>query len=133
MPSDRALAIKEVEFDAISKHFHFDMSFDPLRCALEDVRLVLLDYYVSFPEKETPLTDGQGGQRQRYFMTASFYRLKNRPPAGPDFQITTSLDSQKAGVNEAMRYMAKDIMEEIRALSEDCLLTPGRTIVVNLD
>lgn len=133
MPSERALAIKAVEFDALSKHFHFDMSFEPHRPAFEDVQLVLLDYYATPPEKATETTYEAGGRPARYFMIASFYRMNNRPPADPDFQVTTSLDSRKAGINEAMRYMAKNIIEEIHALSDDCLLTPGRRITVNLD
>lgn len=128
VPSERALALKEVDFEIISRQIHFDMSFEPHREAFKDVRVILLDYTI------LPHQILKGKERpQRYFMVASFYKIGKKPPCPPDFEITTSLRTDKAGTQEAMGYMARDIMEEIHTLSDDNLLTPGRKITVNLD
>lgn len=128
VPSERALALKDVEFDTISKQMHYDMAFEPHENAFRDVRIVVLDYTI-LPEEIS-----QDKLRpQRYFMVASFYKIGKSPPDTPDFEITTSLRTDKAAPQEAMRFMARDIMEEIHSLYDDCLLTPGRKIVIDLD
>lgn len=128
VPSERALALRSVDFEAVSQQMHFDMAFEPQMCTFIDVRVVLLDYTI-LPEEVTK----DNVRPQRYFMTASFYKLCRRPPDAPDFEVTTSLRTDKAMPHEAMLYMARDIVTEIRTLYDSCLLTPGRTIVVNLD
>lgn len=136
VPSERALALKEVDFDSLSKHFHFDISFEPRREALEDVRAIVLDYAI-LPEGAVatghPYSERGNDRPHRYFMVASFYKLNNRPPCPADFQVTASLRIDKAGIQEAMRLMSREIIEEVQALSDDELLTPGRKITVNLD
>lgn len=126
VPSKRALALKRVDFEVISKQLHFDMSFEPHRKAFEDVRVVVLDYTI-IP------SDIQKNRHRRYFMVASFYKIGKNPPCPPDFQVTASLRTDKAGMQEAMRYLARDIIEEIHTLSDEGLLTPGKKITVNLD
>lgn len=126
VPSARALAVKDVDFDVISRQLHFDMSFDPHSNAFKNVRLVVIDYTV-LPATKNP------NRPDRYFMTASFYKIGRKPPCPADFEVTTSIRKDKAGKEEAMRYMARDIIEEIYTLSDEDLLTPGRKITVNLD
>lgn len=128
VPSERALAFKEVDFDPISQQLHFDMAFEENRNAFRNVRVVALDY-TFLPEKAPQ----DKGRPQRYFMNASFYNLSNRPPCSPDFEVTTTFLASKAPPQEAMLFMAREIMEEIRSMAADGLLTPGRKIMVNLD
>lgn len=129
VPSERALAmLKTVDFEVISQQMHFDMAFEPHIEAFRDIRLVLLDYTILPEEISKDML-----RPQRYFMTASFYKVGRRPPDSPDFEYTTSLRTDKAAPQEAMLYMARDIIEEIHALYYNCLLSPGRKIVINLD
>jgi hypothetical protein len=138
VPSERALALKEVDFEEISHQLHFDMSFEPNYCAFKDVRIVLLDYTI-LPPKSTrskqliTKPNKYRNRPSRYFMVASFYTIGRRPPCPPDFEITTSIRTDKAGAQEAMRFMAHDIVDEISTLSDENLLTFGRKITVNLD
>lgn len=137
VPSERALALlKDVDFDAISRHFHFDMSFEPHHHAFKDVRVVLLDYTVlpeGSTEKGKTFSEIVHRREKRYFMVASFYKLQNRPPCPPDFEITSSMRADKAGLQEGMRFLARNTIEEVHALSDDDLLTPNRKITVDLD
>jgi len=128
VPSERALALKTVDFEAISNQLHFDMSFEPHLKAMQDVRIVLLDYTVLPPE----INKGKN-RPERYFMVASFYKIGKSPPCPPDFEVTATLRTDIARPQEAMRFMAGDIVEELRTLSDSGLLTPGRKITVNLD
>jgi hypothetical protein len=136
VPSERALALKEVNFESITKHLHFDMSFEPHQKTFQDVRVLLLDYTIlpeEIPTKENKHIKPEVYRPKRYFMVASFYKIGRRPPCPPDFEVTTSLQVNRAAPQEAMRYMARDIIEEIAVLDEDGLLTPGKKITVNLD
>lgn len=128
VPSERALALKQVDFEHISRQLHFDMSFEGHSKAFKDVRLVVLDYTI-LPHDVKENSD----RPKRYFMVASFYKIGKRPPCPPDFEVTTSMRSDSIGVEEAMQYMARDLIEEIHTLYDDELLTPGRKITVNLD
>jgi hypothetical protein len=128
VPSERSLAFQEVDFNLISQQLHFDMAFEEHQRAFRDVRVVVLDY-TFLPENASQ----NKGRPQRYFMNASFYKLTNRPPCPPDFEVTTTFLASKAPPQEAMLFMARDIMEEIHCMSDDGLLTPGRKIMVNLD
>jgi len=111
VPSERALALKTVDFEVISQQMHFDMAFERNMCAFRDVCLVLLDYTI-LPEEIS-----QDRLRpQRYFMVASFYKTGRRPPDAPDYEYTTSLRIDKAAPQEAMLFMARDITEEIHVL-----------------
>lgn len=128
VPSERALALKEVDFDDVSRQLHFDMALIPYQYAFQDVRIVLLDYTI-LPEEVSK----DNVRPPRYFMVASFFKIGNSPPSPPDFEITTSLNTAKAAPQEAMLFMIRDIVDEVRILNEDCLLTPGRKITINLD
>lgn len=138
VPSERALAFSEVDFDALSRHFHYDMSFYPHHPAFEDVRIVLLDYTI-LPDK----THGEAKIRSdsdkhpilrspRYFMVASFYKIGNCPPNPPDFEVTASMDVRRAAPHEAMRLLARNIIEDIHSACDSDLLN-GLNIVVNMD
>lgn len=129
VPSERALAIKQVNFESISKHMHYDMSFEPHHEAFKDVRIVLVDYTI-LPEGTQK---GKSTRAPSYIMVASFYKIGKRPPGPPDFEITTFLQVNRAPPQEAVRYMARDIIEEVHTLNDSCLLTPGRKITVDLD
>ena len=50
VPSERALAMKDVEFDAVSQQIHFDMAFESHQNAFKNVRVMLIDYTV-LPEE----------------------------------------------------------------------------------
>lgn len=128
VPSERALALKTVDFESISRQLHYDLAFYPHQIAFRGVRVVLLDYTI-LPQE----TKENKYRPERYTMVASFYKFDRRPPCPPDFEITTSLRTDKAGAQEAMRFMIRDIVEECHALTEVNLLTPGRKITVNLD
>jgi hypothetical protein len=128
VPSARALAFKEVDFELISQQIHFDLAFEPHQNAFKDVRSVVLDYTI-LPHNAPQTPE----RRPRYFMVASFYKRGNHPPSPPDLEVTTTLLASKAPPQEAMLFMARDIMEEIHAMDEDCLLTRGRKITINLD
>lgn len=128
VPSDRALAVKQVDFEVLSRQLHYDMSFEPHKENFCDIRLVVLDYTILPPETV------KGKMRpKRYFMAARFYKIGKRPPGPPDFEVTTSMRVDKAASQEAMRYMLRDIIEEVDVLGDNGLLTPGRKVMVNLD
>jgi len=136
VPSARALNLKEVNFESIEKHLHFDMSFEPHHKSFDDVRIVLLDYTIlpeDIPGKKQRFSKPDIYRPKRYFMVASFYKIGRKPPCPPDFEVTASLQIDRAAPQEAMRFMARNIIEEINTLSDDNLLVPGKTITVNLD
>ena len=128
VPSERTLAMKEVEFESISQQIHFDIAFDPHSKTFKNVRTISVDYTI-LPEEKAE----DHSRPERYFMVMSFYKIGKIPPCPPDFEITATLRTDKAGKQEAMRYLARDIIEEIFTLSDDGLLTPGKKITVNLD
>lgn len=136
VPSERALALKAVNFDSISKHMLFDMSFEPHQETFKDVRVILVDYTI-IPE-ETPGIKPQPSKPEitrskSYVMVASFYKIGKRPPCPPDFEITTTLQANRAPPQEGLRYMSRDTIEEAYVLHTDGLLTPGLKITVDLD
>ena len=131
VPSERALAFKKVNFENLSRQIHFDMAFEPYNDTFKDVRIVLLDYTILPHEIKK---GKQSSERPaRYFMVASFYTIGRKPPCPPDFEVTATLRADKAGREEGMLYMLRDIIEEIYTLDNIGALTPGKKITVNLD
>ena len=131
VPSDRALAFKNVNFENICQQLHYDMAFEPNYNCFKEVQLIVLDYTIlPYELKEGKRSLERPG---RYFMTASFYKAGNRPPCPPDIEISSTLRVNRAAREEAMLYMARDIIDEIHALYQARELTPGKKIMVNLD
>lgn len=145
VPSPRALDLKNVDFESISRQFHYDMAFDPQSPAFKNVRVILLDYTIlpsEIKKDKDTLGKDQGGPHknqtgvrrpERYFLVASFYRMDKRPPCPPDWEIATTLRSDKAGRQEAMRLMTRVVVQESYVLYKNGMLTPGKKIMINLD
>lgn len=131
VPSERALALEHVNFDALARRFRHSMAFDPQSKPFEDVRLVVLDYTI-LPRSDKKAKKSQE-RPERYFMTASFYKIGNKPPCPPDFEVTASIRAILGGRRESMQYMAREIIEEIHLLSDAGFLTPGKKVTINLD
>ncbi|MBA3812958.1 MAG: hypothetical protein H0X26_00465 [Alphaproteobacteria bacterium] len=131
VPSERALSLKGVNFEDLSRQLHYDIAFEPHYFQFKDVRVILLDYTI-LPQDAKKVI--QAPQRPgRYFMSAGFYRGSNRPPCKPDFEITASLRTDIAATREAMTFMAREIIEEIHTLHDENALTNGKQFNVNLD
>jgi hypothetical protein len=131
VPSARALALKNVSFEALARQLRHDMAFDPFSKPFEDVRLILLDYTILPPRikkaKDSP------ERTEQYFMVASFYKIGRRPTCSPDFEVTTIISTKKGGRRELLRYMARDTIREVHVLSKSNLLTAGKKITVDLN
>ena len=83
--------------------------------------------------KVTTVNKMSNSRPQRYFMTISFYEFDNRPPCPALFEVTASIRKATIPPQEAMRLIARDIVEEFHALSKVSLPVPQKKIILNLD
>lgn len=146
VPSERALAFQSVDFNAIYNQIHYDLSFWPHRVALKNIRLLVVDYttlpYENSGNKtvqttltpQTTVADRKPNSRQpRYFMTMSFYEGNNRPPCPAAFEATAYIRKNKIPPQEAMRLMARDLLEEFHSLTKVSIPVPLKKMVLSLD
>lgn len=131
VPTHRALILKNIDFDNLARELRFEMAFDPYSAPFKDVRLVILDYTV-LPELIKG-TERSPERDDRYFLTASFYKLDNRPPCPADFEITATTFVNQGGGREIMRYMIGEIVDLTFRLYESNLLVPGKKITISLN
>lgn len=135
LPSERAIAYTDVDFHFIAQHIRQDMVLDIDK--FKGVNLVLVDYTVlpaTQPKKELMRHAYEGQvyckeyivKPERYFMRISFYQSGVRPPCPPLFVGTAVVRVSKAAPEEAMRFMATDIVKEH-------IKSPLSKIEVNLD
>jgi hypothetical protein len=60
VPSERALQLKEVDFDRIAEQLRYDLNYDPHRKIFRNVRLVLVDYTILPHEASNEAATGAG-------------------------------------------------------------------------
>lgn len=144
VPSERALAMKNVDFSTIARQIHFDISLPAHLKVLKNVKLVLVDYTIlpdetiqkSIEQKGSQgviYPDSAHGRAPRYYLNMSFYECNKSPPSAPFFEATVHMRKDKIPPQEALRLMARGTIEEIHALSEIALPLPKKKIVVELN
>ena len=137
IPSERAIAFKQVDFDGIAHQLRYDMNYNPHRNKFKNVGRVLVDYAIipneNFEKSDIELK--KGGQSypcmyekkpERYVLTMRFYACNKSLADAPLFEETIAMSTDKAPPQEAMYLMAHTIVEDHQA-------SPLKKIYVDLN
>lgn len=124
LPSERAMAMKDVDFKLINHQVRFDMSFEDHTGLYKNIDLVLIDYTIlppgSFGIRTKKIVDFEGttySQKyqtppKHYFMHVSFFECGKHPPATPAFEETNMLPADYAPPQEAMQVLMHNILRD---------------------
>jgi hypothetical protein len=121
IPSERAIAFKDVNFSNISRRLRYNMVFGSYEKKFKNIRLLLVDYTILPREnpEEAPLGKKFQGETylsqyknkpKRYYMTISFYEDGKAPPLPPFFEGAISMSVKTAPPHEALDMMAHEII-----------------------
>ncbi len=137
LPSERAMALESVDFEAISHELRYEMSFGPHIKKFKNVCFVMVDYGIlpaTNPQRKNPIVMYEGqtysknyeSDPERYILKVSFFEGASRPPQPPSFEETMYMKTEKAPPQEALHLMASQLVQDI-------LVSPLKKITVDLD
>lgn len=122
LPSEEALAMKNVDFNDITTLIHFDLAFHIDKPQIKNTRLILIDYKIQSPKKSHPAKLPQmifqeviypkniESSLPQYVMKMSIYTGNNKPPCKPDFEETIKMNEEDASPSEAITLLAHEII-----------------------
>lgn len=124
IPSERAIACKEIDFDIIAHQLRYNMSYNPHRNKFKNVGRVLVDYAILPPEDfmKSDMQVKKGGQTypcvfekkpEQYILTMRFYGCDQSLSGSPLIEETITMPSHIAPPQEAMHLMVHTLVEDI--------------------